>query len=108
MSSTPYPFQSEDAKTVRQRFQGRALISWEMGLGKTFAALLIAQDLDAWPIVVVCPASLKWQWRNECRKHFGLRAEVLSSMRARKHGWERPPPVTIINFDVLRPWIKFL
>jgi SWI/SNF-related matrix-associated actin-dependent regulator 1 of chromatin subfamily A len=38
---------------------GRVLIADEMGLGKTVQALSIACAIDAWPLLVVAPATLR-------------------------------------------------
>lgn len=60
------PFQCAGvAYGVRTR---RCIIADEMGLGKTIQALAILQKLDAFPAVVVCPASLKYTWEREALK----------------------------------------
>ena len=45
---------------------GRVLIADEMGLGKTLQALaLAAQYREDWPVLVVCPSSLRWLWKEQ-------------------------------------------
>ena len=49
---------------------GRILLSDEMGLGKTVTALAIAsyyyaQDVTEWPLLILCPASLRFTWPSE-------------------------------------------
>ncbi|CAD7700961.1 unnamed protein product [Ostreobium quekettii] len=48
---------------------GRVLIGDEMGLGKTIQALAVARAFeDEWPVLVVCPSSLREQWADAiCR-----------------------------------------
>ncbi|MGA2546170.1 MAG: DEAD/DEAH box helicase [Rectinemataceae bacterium] len=51
---------------------GRSLIADEMGLGKTIqaigAALLFKREVGIERVLVVCPTSLKYQWRSEVMK----------------------------------------
>ena len=106
MNTKPYPYQREGADFVRDK-DGVALIADEMGLGKSLQALLAAHENGWWPVVVVCPASLKWQWARECSHHFNLRSEVLSTTKADRRP-VRPPPVSIINYDILGAWLPYL
>ena len=48
------------------RHRGRVLIGDEMGLGKTLQGMAIAYRYkDAWPMLVVAPASMTSAWSNE-------------------------------------------
>jgi SWI/SNF-related matrix-associated actin-dependent regulator of chromatin subfamily A-like protein 1 len=45
---------------------GRVYIADEMGLGKTLEALSISYIFkDDWPLLIVCPSSLKDQWKDQ-------------------------------------------
>ena len=46
----------------------RAFLADEQGLGKTVEALAALEADDAYPAVVVCPASLKLNWERETAK----------------------------------------
>ena len=59
------PFQRQGVADAIGKFQGRCLLGDEMGLGKTPQAIAVAEYYNAWPIIVVCPASLRWNWRRE-------------------------------------------
>jgi superfamily II DNA or RNA helicase len=68
--------QIRTAKTVLQRFRGRALLCDEVGLGKTIEAGLILDELVmrglARSVLVVVPPSLIEQWQGEMRRKFSL------------------------------------
>ena len=62
-----YPYQAEGALfAVRV---GRALIGDDMGLGKTVQAIaateILARHFGVSKVLVICPASLKYQWQSE-------------------------------------------
>ena len=48
---------------------GRFLLGDEMGVGKTIQALAICCVYkDDWPIVIICPSSLRYNWKEEILK----------------------------------------
>ncbi len=74
-----YPFQMEG---IRFAFgAGRALIADEMGLGKTVQALATAELFKARrmasSVLVVCPTSLKYQWKKEIDRFTGSDVTVV-------------------------------
>jgi superfamily II DNA or RNA helicase len=74
-----HPYQEEGALFLARR--GRAFLADDMGLGKTVqaivAALLLRHTVGAQRALVVCPASLKYQWRREIEVTCGERARVV-------------------------------
>ncbi|KAI9490949.1 P-loop containing nucleoside triphosphate hydrolase protein [Zychaea mexicana] len=45
---------------------GRMLLGDDMGLGKTIQAIAIAYAYsDSWPVLILCPSSLRFTWKNE-------------------------------------------
>jgi hypothetical protein len=70
-------------------------IADDVGLGKTIEAGLVLQELllrqQASFVLVVCPASVCLQWRDEMQRRFGLRFEVMTrqfvAWRRRERGF---------------------
>ena len=60
------PYQQEGVEFAMAH--KRVLIADAMGLGKTLQALAALERMDAFPAVVVCPASVKSGWQNEVLK----------------------------------------
>jgi len=84
----------------------RLFIADEMGLGKTVQALATIQKMNAYPAIIVCPASLKINWKREAEKWLpkDLTVEVL---RGRK-GEAPLAHITIVNYDILDYWAPYL
>jgi SNF2 family DNA or RNA helicase len=83
---TFFPYQLEGIKALLAR--ETLLLADDMGLGKTVqaivAALLLRRAVGAEKALVVCPASLKHQWRREIEKACGERAVVVEGPRAQR------------------------
>ena len=62
------PFQ-RDGVAFALRRGGRCLLGDEMGVGKTLQALAAAAAYRSeWPLLVVCPASLRLAWAEEAER----------------------------------------
>lgn len=106
--TTPYRFQVVGVRKITE-FNGRVLLADEMGLGKTFQFLMYAkQNPTLRPIVVVCPASLKYNWQDEAAMHVGMRAEILETRKPPKGGLGFRPQLVIINYEILQYWLPWL
>lgn len=91
------------------RFKGRVLLADDLGLGKTIQSLTYAKlTRNARPIVVVCPAGLKYEWQGQAREHVQMRAEVLEGMRVPRRGFRTPHQLIVVNFEILKAWLPFL
>lgn len=63
-----YEFQRQGVTYGIEKY-GRMLLGDEMGVGKTIQAIGIAYIYkNDWPLLVITPASLKFQWHDEILK----------------------------------------
>ncbi|WP_225888703.1 DISARM system SNF2-like helicase DrmD [Myxococcus xanthus] len=89
-------------------------IADDVGLGKTIEAGLVLQELILRQrvdrVLIVCPASVTLQWRDEMEKRFGLRFEIFNSefvsRRRQERGFQVPVWAThsrfIVSYQTLR------
>lgn len=105
LGGTLFPFQAKGVSFIEAR-NGRALIGDEMGLGKTVQALAWLQHHpECRPAVIVCPASLKLNWKKEAEFWMSdPRVEVLNGMAPYKPSGD----VLIINYSILKAWVDKL
>lgn len=108
MKTIPFSYQMECVKEIED-FDCRSLVALDMGLGKSLISLIVAQRNNLFPMIVVCPASLKWNWQAECTKHLGIRSRILEGTKPPPvHGFRWIPPITIVNYDILHHWFNHL
>jgi len=79
-----------------------------MGLGKTIQALWYFKRNKKSPVVVICPASLKYNWAREAAVHIRERAEILEGTKPPKKKVFKQNPFVIINYEILGPWLDYL
>ncbi|MGK5087495.1 DEAD/DEAH box helicase, partial [Bdellovibrionota bacterium FG-2] len=99
-----YPYQKEGVE--RALSEGRFLLGDDMGLGKTIQAITWAESLLktglAKTVVIICPAALKSQWRREWQQSSGRDVKIVEgSPSDRKMIYQNPPPVLILNYELL-------
>lgn len=93
------PFQRAGVSYLLDR--RRAFLADEQGLGKTIEALAALEAADAFPAVVVCPASLKLNWLREIAHWLPSRsARTLSGTLAAGPA-PAPADVTVVNYDIV-------
>jgi superfamily II DNA or RNA helicase len=107
-------YQLEPLVRALQAPRTNLLIADDVGLGKTIEAGLVVQELilrhRARTALVVCPASLQIQWRDEMRDKFGLEfrivnRETLGQLR-RSRGVAANPFAAFPRLIVSIDWLK--
>ncbi len=95
------PFQKQGVAFIEAR-NGRALIADEMGLGKTIEALAWLQlHPELRPVIIICPATLKWNWAKEAKKWLNNPTiNILSGESGQPLNQESN--IIIINYDIVR------
>lgn len=73
----PYPYQREGIAYGLDK--KRLIIGDEPGLGKTLQSIGIVDTADAYPCLVICPSSLKINWKREFEKFTDKKALVLDN-----------------------------
>lgn len=101
-----YPFQKE---TVAQivKWNHSALLASDMGTGKScMASVTLSKLPNAYPAIIICPASLKMNWEVEINKWTpGLKTYIISGMKSYQESYVlskcKEADVLIINYDIL-------
>ena len=106
------PFQLEPALAVARGLSSRILIADEVGLGKTVqAGLVISEMLRRRPaahVLVVTPAALRDQWRDELRDRLTLDGCVIDSPMLARQTWPSmgnpwaAHPIVITSLDYVK------
>ncbi len=91
-----YPYQVVGVDFLSKK--SHALLADDMGLGKSAQSLLAIQINGS--AVVICPAAVKYNWKNEVAKwRKDLTAIVVN--KDSEFFWPKENQVVIINFDIL-------
>lgn len=85
MTMEPYPYQAQGIAYALEK--KRCIFGDEPGLGKTAQAIGTMTASQAWPCLVVCPASLKINWKREFKKFGGEEAIILDDRN--RDSWQR-------------------
>ena len=96
------PFQRAGvAYALRQR---RTFIADEQGLGKTVQALAALEADDAYPAIVVCPASIKLNWRHEAAiwvPHRSVAVLTGRTLDAAARAELAEAEIVVVNYEIL-------
>jgi superfamily II DNA or RNA helicase len=76
----------------------RTFIADEQGLGKTVEALATLESDEAYPAVVVCPASLKLNWQREIEHWLPHRSVTVVSGTSGAH---EPADIVVLNYEIV-------
>lgn len=99
-----YPYQLRGA--LFAAYRGRCILGDDMGLGKTVqtmaAAELLAQERGIERVLVVAPASVKYQWETEIRKFTDRPVQVIEGgHQARRLQYKQPTFYRLINYETI-------
>ncbi len=98
-----YPYQMRGAVFLACR--GRSVLGDDMGLGKTVQTLaaveLLARERGVERVLVVAPASVKYQWETEIQKYTGRPVQVVEGNAAeRRVLYKQPTFYRLINYEM--------
>ncbi|HEY6352348.1 MAG TPA: DEAD/DEAH box helicase [Candidatus Angelobacter sp.] len=87
--------------------RGRVILADDMGLGKTVQALaateLLRRQNGIERVLVIAPASVKYQWKTEIERFTGLSAQVIDgSYRHRRELYKTPAFFNLTSYEIVR------
>ncbi len=99
-----YPYQIEGVAFLAGT--GRALLADDMGLGKTLQAIAAAnwlrQHEGVRRVLIICPASLKFQWAREIERFTGQETQVVQGPAAQRGvQYRREAAFCIVNYELI-------
>ena len=112
LSKKLYPYQKEGVRFAVKA--GKAIIADEMGLGKTVQAICCAEiylrEKMAESVLIVCPTSLKYQWKREIERWTeGREVSIIEGYASRRlELYQAPVPYKIVSYQSLANDIKSL
>lgn len=100
-----FPYQVEGVLFAASR--GRIVLADDMGLGKTVqtiaAAALLRKRRGIRRVLVISPASVKYQWKTEIERFSDLSAQVIDGRRTRRQKlYASPTFFNLINYELIR------
>lgn len=98
LNGTPYPYQKAGIKYALDA--ERVIIADSMGLGKSIQSLATIEMAQAYPAIIVAPASLKLNWEKEIKKWLPKKKTVVMNTMTKPEELEGKDFI-IINYEVL-------
>jgi len=107
LKKKPYPFQNIAIQFI-ENSAGRLILGSEMGTGKTIVSLGYITLKKFKKILVITPASLKWNWYDEVLAWTKLKPLVVSSNSKFTIDEYDKNDVIIVNYDILKKFHTIL
>ena len=106
-----FPYQKEGIRFAATA--GRAIIADEMGLGKTIQAIgtaeLLRREGFVENVLIVCPTSLKYQWKREIERFTHREVLVVEGLHTRRREqYKMPQPYKIVSYNSVCNDLKVL
>lgn len=106
-----FPYQKEGVKFAFVK--GRSLIADEMGLGKTVQAIgaaeLLRRHKFVESILVVCPTSLKYQWKSEIERFTGADVMIVEGVVTKRAlMYNEPTTYKIVSYHTMANDVRYL
>ena len=108
LRKTLYDFQIDGIKFGIEH-HCRFLLADEMGVGKTIQAISLAYLYrDSWPVLIVCPGSMKYLWKGEIQTWLGLKDKRINMLNRGKQKISDEAYFYIISYDLVSHILKKL
>lgn len=111
LATNLYPYQQKGI--LFAALAGKCIIADEMGLGKTIQAIgaaeLLRKEGYITSALIICPTSLKYQWKSEIKKFTGLESLVVEgNPLKRKELYRSDTFFKIVSYHTVLNDVKFL
>jgi len=111
LKTTLLPYQMRGALFAACR--GRVVLADDMGLGKTVQALaateLLRRRKGIERVLVIAPASVKYQWKTEIEKFTALPAQVIDGLLpARRALYASPAFFTLTSYELVLKDVRYM
>jgi len=105
------PYQARGA--IFAACRGRAVLADDMGLGKTIQALataeLLRQRRGIERVLVIAPASVKYQWKTEIQKFTDRSVRIVEGLLPQRRAmYASPEFFTLTNYELVLKDIRFM
>jgi len=97
-----FPYQRVGSKFLWRA--GSGLLADEVGLGKTIQSLAVIERTKTYPVLVFCPAILKYQWEQEIKRFLPAASTTVIDGNAleREKRWKEASDIKIANYELLQ------
>lgn len=99
-NGTPYPFQIAGVEFLINNSK-RAFMGDEQGLGKTIQTILSIHHLDLFPLLIICPNTLRHNWKTEFKMWLPYITDNDIGIVSRKSSIEEyQKKIVLCNYDI--------